>query len=444
VFDSLAEKLQATLSDVRGRGTLTEADVNAAMREIRLALLEADVNFQVVKSFTNAVKERALGADVVGQLNPGQQVVKIVSDELTELMGGAGSELAFSPRPPTVILMAGLQGSGKTTATGKLARWLRVERGSSVAVAACDVYRPAAVDQLIKVGAQAGVDVYERGVDQDPVSIAKWARDRAAAEGKDVLIVDTSGRLHVDAELMNELAEMKNAIKPTDVLLVVDAMTGQDAVNVAEQFAETAQFDGVIMTKLDGDARGGAALSVKAITGKPIMFASTGEKLDQFERFHPDRMAQRILGMGDMMTLIEKAESAYDEQQSAELERKLRRSEFGLDDFLEQLRQIRRLGPLQSLLSMIPGMGKELRGVKVDERDFDRIQAIILSMTPEERRRPELIKGSRRLRIARGSGTNVQAVKALIKQFDEMRKIMRQVAQGRMPDLGAMMRQGGR
>ncbi len=444
MFDSLAEKLQATLSDVRGRGTLTEADVNAAMREIRLALLEADVNFQVVKSFTNSVKERALGADVVGQLNPGQQVVKIVSDELTELMGGAASELAFSPRPPTVILMAGLQGSGKTTATGKLARWLRVERGASVAVAACDVRRPAAVEQLVKVGAQAGVDVYEQGTDTDPVSIAKWARDRAGAEGKDVLIVDTSGRLHVDAELMQELAEIKNAVKPTDVLLVVDAMTGQDAVNVAEQFAETAEFDGVIMSKLDGDARGGAALSVKAITGKPIMFASTGEKLDQFERFHPDRMSQRILGMGDVMTLIEKAESAYDEEQSAELERKLRRSEFGLDDFLEQLRQIRRLGPLQSLLSMIPGMGKELRGVKVDERDFDRIQAIILSMTPEERRHPELIKGSRRLRIARGSGTNVQAVKALIKQFDEMRKIMRQVAQGRMPDLGAMLRQGGR
>jgi signal recognition particle subunit SRP54 len=444
VFDSLAEKLQATLSDVRGRGTLTEADVNAAMREIRLALLEADVNFQVVKSFTNAVKERALGADVVGQLNPGQQVVKIVSDELTELMGGAASELAFSSRPPTVILMAGLQGCGKTTATGKLARWLRVERGSSVAVAACDVYRPAAVDQLVKVAAQAGVDVYEQGTDRDPVAIASWARDRAAAEGKDVLIIDTRGRLHVDAELMGELAEIKRATKPTDVLLVVDAMTGQDAVNVAEQFAQSAQFDGVIMTKLDGDARGGAALSVKAITGKPIMFASTGEKLDQFERFHPDRMSQRILGMGDVMTLIEKAESAYDEQQSAELERKLRRSEFGLDDFLEQLRQIRRLGPLQSLLSMIPGIGKELRGVKVDERDFDRIQAIILSMTPQERRHPELIKGSRRLRIARGSGTNVQAVKALIKQFEEMRKIMRQVAQGRMPDLGALMRQGGR
>jgi len=412
------------------------------MREIRLALLEADVNFKVVKSFTNAVKERSLGSDVIGQLNPGQQVVKIVSDELAELMGGAAHELSFSPRPPTVIVMAGLQGSGKTTATGKLARWLRIERGSSVAVAACDVYRPAAVEQLIKVGAQAGVDVYEQGTDRDPVKIAAWARDRAQSEGKDVLIVDTSGRLHVDQELMKELAEIKRAVNPHNVLLVVDAMTGQDAVNVAERFAEVVQFDGVVMTKLDGDARGGAALSVKAVTGKPILFASTGEKLDQFERFHPDRMAQRILGMGDVMTLIEKAESAYDEEQTAELERKLRRSEFDLDDFLDQLRQIRRLGPLQSLLGMIPGLGKELKDVKVEERDFDRIQAIILSMTPQERRHPELIKGSRRLRIARGSGTNVQAVKALIKQFDQMRKIMRQVAQGQMPDLGALMRQG--
>ncbi len=439
MFDSLAEKLQATLSDVRGRGTLTEDDISAAMREIRLALLEADVNFKVVKSFTDAVKERALGADVIGKLNPGQQVVKIVSDELTELMGGAARELVFSPRPPTVVLMAGLQGSGKTTATAKLAKYLR-EQGSSVAVAACDVYRPAAVEQLIKVGAQAGVDVYEQGTDRDPVKIAAWARDRAQSEGKDVLIIDTSGRLHVDQELMTELANIKKATQPHDVLLVVDAMTGQDAVNVAEQFAEVVQFDGVVMTKLDGDARGGAALSVKAVTGKPIMFASTGEKLDQFERFHPDRMAQRILGMGDVMTLIEKAEASYDEDQAAELERKFRKQEFGLDDFLDQMKQVRRLGPLQNLLGMIPGVGKELRGVKVDEREFDRIQAIILAMTPQERRHPELIKGSRRLRIARGSGTNVQAVKALIKQFEQMRKVMRQVSQGRMPDLGALMR----
>ena len=441
MFDSLAEKLQATLADVRGRGTLTEDDVNAAIREIRLALLEADVNFKVVKSFTNAVKERALGADIIGQLNPGQQVIKIVSDQLTELMGGAARELSFSPRPPTVVVMAGLQGSGKTTATGKLARYLREQYGSSVAVAACDVYRPAAVEQLVKVGAQAGADVYEQGTERNPVEIAKWARERAVAEGKDVLIVDTSGRLHVDQELMAELAQIKNAIKPHDVLLVVDAMTGQDAVNVAEQFASVVDFDGVVMTKLDGDARGGAALSVKAVTGKPILFASTGEKLDQFERFHPDRMAQRILGMGDVMTLIEKAEASYDQEQSAELERKIRKQDFGLDDFLDQMRQVRRLGPLQSLIGMLPGVGKELKGVKVDEREFDRLQAIILSMTPQERRHPELIKGSRRLRIARGSGTNVQAVKQLIKQFDQVRKVMRQVSQGRMPDLGALMRQ---
>ncbi|MDQ6819504.1 MAG: signal recognition particle protein [Actinomycetota bacterium] len=441
MFDSLADKLQATLADVRGRGTLTEQDVNAAMREVRLALLEADVNFKVVKSFTEAVKARALGADVIGQLNPGQQVVKIVADELTELMGGSGRELVFSPRPPTVVLMAGLQGSGKTTAAAKLARYLREQHGSTVALAACDVYRPAAVEQLVKVGAQAGADVYEQGTDRDPVQIAAWARDRAVAEGKDVLIVDTSGRLHVDKELMDELAKIKRVTSPHDILLVLDAMTGQDAVAVAEQFAEVVQFDGVVLTKLDGDARGGGALSVKAITGKPVLFASTGEKLDQFERFHPDRMAQRILGMGDVMTLIEKAQDAYDEEQAAELERKFRKQQFGLDDFLEQMRQIRRLGPLQSLLSMIPGVGNELRGMKVDEREFDRVQAIILSMTPEERRHPELIKGSRRLRIARGSGTNVQAVKQLIKQFEQMRKVMRQVSQGRMPDLGALMRQ---
>ncbi|HEX3616281.1 MAG TPA: signal recognition particle protein [Solirubrobacteraceae bacterium] len=440
MFDSLSEKLQATLSDVRGHGTLTEADINSAMREIRLALLEADVNFQVVKSFTSAIKERALGADVIGQLNPGQQVIKIVNDELTSLMGGEGAEIEFSPRPPTVILMAGLQGSGKTTATAKLARYLREQHNSSVAVAACDVYRPAAVEQLIQVGQRAGADIYEQGTDRSPVEIAAWARDRAQSEGKDVLIVDTSGRLHVDDELMKELADIKKAIRPNAVLLVVDAMTGQDAVHVAEQFGETVDFDGVIMSKLDGDARGGAALSVKAITGKPIMYASTGEKLDQFERFHPDRMAQRILGMGDVLSLIERASETYDEEQARELERKFRKQEFDLDDFLQQMRQIRRMGPLQNLLGMIPGMGKELRGVKVDEREFDRIQAIILSMTPEERRRPELIKGKRRLRIAQGSGTNVQAVKALIKQFEQMRKLMKVVASGKTPDLQALMR----
>jgi signal recognition particle subunit SRP54 len=441
MFDSLADKLQATLAEVRQRGTLTEQDVDAAMREIRLALLEADVNFKVVRQFTAGVKERCLGADVIGQLNPGHQVVKIVGEQLTELMGGAAPGLSFSPRPPTVILMAGLQGSGKTTATAKLARYLREEHSSTVAVAACDVYRPAAVEQLVKVGTQAGATVYEQGTDRDPVEIAAWALERARTEGKDVLIVDTSGRLHVDEELMAELVRIRDAVKPHDVLLVVDAMTGQDAVNVAESFAAAVQFDGVVMSKLDGDARGGAALSVKAVTGKPILFASTGEKLEQFERFHPDRMAQRILGMGDVMSLIEKAEQQFDEDDAAALERKLRRNEFGLDDFLDQLKMIRRMGPLTSLLGMIPGFGgQQLKNMKVDERELDRIQAIILSMTPEERRRPELIKGSRRLRIARGSGTNVQQVNRLVKQFGQMRKVMRQVGRGKMPDIGALMR----
>jgi signal recognition particle subunit SRP54 len=445
MFDSLAEKLQQTLSDVRNRGTLTEQDIDGAMREIRLALLEADVNFKLVRQFTAQLKERCLGAEVIGTLNPGQQVVKIVSEELTALMGGAGYEspptLVFSPRPPTVILMAGLQGSGKTTATAKLARYLREEHSSAVAVAACDVYRPAAVEQLVKVGAQAGATVYEQGTERDPVDIATWALERASEEGKDVLIVDTSGRLHVDEELMAELVRIRDAVKPHDVLLVVDAMTGQDAVNVAERFAEAVQFDGVVLSKLDGDARGGAALSVKAVTGKPILFASTGEKLEQFERFHPDRMAQRILGMGDMMSLIEKAERQFDQDDAAELERKLRRNEFGLDDFLDQLRTIRRMGPLTSLLGMIPGLaGAQLQNMKVDERELDRIQAIILSMTPLERRRPELIKGSRRLRIARGSGTSVQHVNRLVKQFEQMRKVMRGIGRGKMPDIGALMR----
>jgi signal recognition particle subunit SRP54 len=441
MFDSLAEKLQGTLADVRQRGTLSEQDVDAAMREIRLALLEADVNFKVVRQFTSQLKGRCLGAEVVGQLNPGHQVVKIVGEELTALMGGASAGLSFSPRPPTVILMAGLQGSGKTTATAKLARYLREEHSCSVAVAACDVYRPAAVEQLVKVGAQAGADVYEQGTDRDPVEIAAWALERARQDGKDVLIVDTSGRLHVDEALMAELVRIRDAVKPHHVLLVVDAMTGQDAVNVAESFAESVQFDGVVMSKLDGDARGGAALSVKAVTGKPILFASTGEKLAQFERFHPDRMAQRILGMGDVMSLIEKAEREFDEDDARELERKLRRNEFGLDDFLDQLKMIRRMGPLTSILGMIPGLaGHQLKNMKVDERELDRIQAIILSMTAEERRRPELIKGSRRLRIARGSGTSVQHVNRLVKQFGEMRKVMRQVGRGKMPDIGAIMR----
>ncbi len=442
MFDSLGERLQATLGEVRRHGTLTEKDIDSALREIRLALLEADVNFKVAKQFAVEVKERCQGAEIVGKLNPGQQVIKIVADELTALMGGDARDLRFSSSPPTVILMAGLQGSGKTTATAKLARYLREEHSCSVALAACDVYRPAAVDQLVKVGRQAGAEVYEQGTDGDPVEIARWALERARREGKDVLIVDTSGRLHIDEALMDELVRIRDAIEPQEILLVLDAMTGQDAINVAEEFARAVRFDGVVMSKLDGDARGGAALSVRAVTGTPILFVSTGEKLEQFERFHPERMAQRILGMGDVMSLIEKTERQFDEAQAAELERKLRRNELGLDDFLDQLKMVRRMGSLTSLLGMIPGFaGAQLKGLKVDERELDRIQAIILSMTQQERRRPELINGSRRLRIARGSGTNVQQVNQLVKQFGQMRKVMKQMGRGKMPDVGALIRQ---
>jgi signal recognition particle subunit SRP54 len=438
MFDTLSERLQAALGDVRSRGKLTEDDVNKAMRAIRLALLEADVNFQVVKQFTAAVKERALAAEVLESLNPGQQVVKLVDEELTTLMGGAGRDLVFAGKSPTVILMAGLQGSGKTTATGKLARHLREEHGKDVAVAACDVYRPAAVEQLIKVGTEAGATVYEQGTGRDPVDIAEWALGRAREENRDVLIIDTSGRLHIDEELMEELRNIRKRTKPHNVLLVVDAMTGQDAVNVSQRFAEVANFDGVILTKLDGDARGGAALSVKAVTGKPILYASTGEKLDAFERFHPDRMAQRILGMGDVLTLVEKAERQMDDKKAAELERKIRKQQFTLDDFLDQMHQIRKMGPLTSLLKMMPGVGSQLGNLKIDDRDLDRLQAIITSMTPEERRNPAILNGSRRRRIARGSGTNVQAVNQLVKQFGQMQKMMRQLSQGKMPSLSQL------
>jgi signal recognition particle subunit SRP54 len=435
MFDTLADRLQSALGDVRSRGALTEEDVSKAMRQVRLALLEADVNFKVVKQFTAAVKERATGSDVLESLNPGQQVVKIVADELTQLMGGAGRDLVFAKPGPTVILMAGLQGSGKTTACGKLARFLAEERKLDVALAACDLQRPAAVDQLITVGERAGATVYEQGTGRDPVDVAEWALGQAKADRRDVLIVDTAGRLHVDAELMDQLAQIKKRTKPHDVLLVVDAMTGQDAVNVAEAFAEATAFDGVILSKLDGDARGGAALSVKAVTGKPILYASTGEKLDAFERFHPDRMAQRILGMGDVMTLIEKAEQRIDERQAQELERKMRRNQFTLDDFLDQMKQVRSMGPLQNILKMLPGVGQQLNGLKVDDKELDRLQAIITSMTPAERANPKIIDGSRRRRIAAGSGTNVQAVSRLIKQFAQMQKLMKQMASGKMPNL---------
>ena len=442
MFDQLSDRLQATLSDVRSRGKLTEADVDAAMREIRLALLEADVNFKVVKGFTAQVKERCLGEEVLDSLNPGQQVVKIVNEELAALMGGAGRDLAFASSGTTVILMAGLQGSGKTTACAKLAKLLAKD-GRSVALAACDLQRPAAVEQLVTLGRQAGATVYEQGTERDPVDVAEWAVGQAKGQSKDVLIVDTAGRLHVDEELMAELARIRKRTKPHDVLLTVDAMTGQDAVNVAERFAEQAEFDGVLMTKLDGDARGGAALSVKAVTGKPILYASTGEKLAALERFHPERMASRILGMGDVMSLIEKAEEVSDKDEAADLERKIRKQEFTLEDFLKQMRQVRKMGPLTNVLGLMPGMGKamkELRSANMDERELDRLEAIILSMTPPERAKPDLIDGSRRKRIAQGSGTTVQAVNQLVKQFGQMRKMMAQLAKGKMPDPQQLMR----
>ncbi|MGH2980828.1 MAG: signal recognition particle protein [Solirubrobacterales bacterium] len=441
MFDQLGERLQATLSDVRSRGKLSEEDIDRAMREIRLALLEADVNFKVVKSFTATVKERALGAEVAQSLNPGQQLTKIVNEELAAVMGGAAREIAFASSGPTVILMAGLQGSGKTTACAKLARHL-AEGGKDVALAACDVYRPAAVDQLVTVGERAGAHVYQQGTDRDPVDIAEWAVGQAKADERDALIVDTAGRLHIDDDQMAELSRIRKRAKPHDVLLVLDAMTGQDAVGVAEAFSEAAEFDGVVMTKLDGDARGGAALSVKAVTGKPILYASTGEKLEDFERFHPDRMAGRILGMGDVMSLIEKAEKEVDAEQALDMQEKLRREQFTLEDFLGQMRQVRRMGPMGNLLGMLPGMGamKGLKDVDVDEGELDRVEAIILSMTPDERRAPEIINGSRRKRIAAGAGVKVQHVNQLVKQFGNVRKLMKQMATGKMPDPAQLMK----
>jgi signal recognition particle subunit SRP54 len=441
MFDSLSERLQGVFGELRGHGKLSEADIDKAMREIRLALLEADVNFKVVREFVNHVKERALGVEVMESLTPAQQVVKIVNDELTALMGSGDSRLAFSGRPPTVILLAGLQGSGKTTATAKLAKFLQREGKRPVLVAA-DVYRPAAIDQLVALAERVNVPIYAPGADVDPVDIARQGVEFAREKG-DVAIIDTAGRLHVDDELMGELVRIRSEVKPHNVLLVIDAMTGQDAVNAAEQFKEQVDIDGVVLTKLDGDARGGAALSVRAVTGKPIKFASTGEKLDDFDYFHPDRMASRILGMGDVLTLIEKAQEDVSEQEAARMEERLRRAEFTFEDFLEQLKQVRKMGSLSSIMGMLPGIPgmKELKNVQVDERQMDRIEAIVFSMTPDERRHPEIIDGSRRQRIARGSGTQVSDVNNLLKQFREMKKLLKQMASprgglfGRMPGL---------
>ncbi len=438
MFDTLSDKLQSALGDLRGRGTLDEETISRAMREVRLALLEADVNFDVVKEFVAHVRERALGQDVQKSLTPGQQVVKIVHEELTELMGSGSSKLAFSPRPPTIILLAGLQGSGKTTAAGKLALLLQKD-GKRPALVAADLQRPAAIEQLIQLGGQVGVPVYadERA---DAVKAVRDGIDRAKADERDVVILDTAGRLQIDEPLMEELAAIRREAKPTNVLLVLDAMTGQEAVNVATAFQERIDFDGVVMTKLDGDARGGAALSVKAITGKPIKLASVGEKLDALEWFHPDRMASRILGMGDVLTLIERAEEAAGDEDTADLERRMMKGEFSFDDFLKSYKMLRRMGPLQGVLKMIPGLGKQLDGLdQVNEKEMGRVEAIILSMTPHERRVPHVIDGSRRKRIAAGSGTTVTQVNQLIEARKQMAKMMKSMGSGKMPQMPAGM-----
>jgi len=431
MFDSLADKLQGALGDLRKKGKLDEESISRAMREIRLALLEADVNFTVVRDFVAGVREKALGEDVLKSLTPGQQVVKVVHDELTALMGEGESGLAFTKF--TVILLAGLQGSGKTTTAGKLALLLR-KQGRKPGLIAADLQRPAAIDQLEQLGKQIQVPVFRTDT-KDAVEATRRGLDAAKAAGLDTVIVDTAGRLQIDEELMEELARVRDAAKPTNILLVLDAMTGQEAVNVAQAFDERIAFDGVILTKLDGDTRGGAALSVKAVTGKPIKFASTGEKLDAIEVFHPDRMASRILGMGDVLTLIEKAEAAADEDESAELEKQMLKGQFTFDDFLKAYKMLRRMGPLQGIMKMIPGMKDALGDVEVDENQMGRVEAIVLSMTPQERRSPIVIDGKRRIRIAKGSGATVEQVNQLLEARKQMEKMMKQMGRGKMPAL---------
>lgn len=425
IFEGLSGKLQNTINKFRGKGRVSEKDVKEMMREIKLALLEADVNFKVVKDFINKVSERAVGQDVLESLTPGQQVIKIVHEELIDLMGKVPAKLTFANKPPTVYMMVGLQGSGKTTTSGKLASLLR-KQGRSPLLVACDVYRPAAVKQLQVVGNQLNIPVFAIEGNTDPVYIAKKAMEHAAAKLYDLVIIDTAGRLHINEELMEELENIKKAVHPQEILLVIDSMTGQDAVNVADSFNQKLGVDGLILTKLDGDTRGGAALSVKAVTGKPIKFAATGEKLSDIEPFYPDRMASRILGMGDVLTLIEKAQEAFDEKKALELEKKLRTQQFTFDDFLDQMQQVKKMGSLSQVLGMIPGLNaKALSNIEVDEKKLGRVEAIIKSMTAKERNDPSIINGSRRKRIAAGSGTTIQEVNSLLKQFEEMKKMMK-------------------
>lgn len=428
MFQGLSEKLQETFKRLKGKGKLKEADVNDAMREVRVALLEADVNFKVVKDFVAKVKERAIGQEVLESLSPAQYVIKIVHEEMIQLMGGATGKILISPKPPTVILLIGLQGAGKTTHAAKLANMLK-KQGKRPLLVACDIYRPAAIKQLQVLGDQLNVPVFSMG-QESPPKIASESIKQAHQNGQDVVIIDTAGRLHINEELMGELRDIKATVRPHEILLVVDAMTGQDAVNVAESFHRDLGLDGVILTKLDGDTRGGAALSIKAVTGCTVKFVGLGEKMDALEPFHPDRMASRILGMGDVLTLIEKAQESFDEKKAKEMEQKLRKQEFTLDDFLDQMQQMKKMGPLSSILEMIPGVGKQLKDVQIDEKDTSHIEAIIRSMTTEERRKPAVIKDSRKKRIAKGSGTSVQEVGRLLKQFEQMQKMMKQFAGG--------------
>ena len=424
-FEGLADKISNAFKKLKSKGKLTEADVREAMREVRLALLEADVNYKVAKDFTKTVTERAIGQDVMESLTPAQMVVKIVDEELTSLMGGENARLEFNSKPPTVIMMAGLQGSGKTTHSAKLGKMLKAQNHRPMLVA-CDIYRPAAIDQLKVVGEKAGVPVFEMGT-ENPVKIAKAAVKHAKDYGNDIVILDTAGRLHIDEKLMDELKNIKEEVNPDEILLVIDSMTGQDAVNVAKSFNEKLEITGVILTKLDGDTRGGAALSVKAVTGKPIKFAGTGEKLDDLEVFHPDRMSSRILGMGDVLTLIEDAQNKLDEKKAEEMARKIMNDKLDFDDLNEQFNQIKRMGPLKGILSKIPGMGKQLDDVDINDRQIDWLQAIILSMTPAERENPNLINPSRKRRIAAGSGRTVEEVNKLLKQLEQMQKMIKQM-----------------
>ena len=438
-FDSLGDKLQSITKKLRGQGKISEKDLKAVTREVKVALLEADVNYKVVKQFTEKINERALGSEVMESLTPGQQIIKIVREELTELLGGEMAKLTFSSKPPTVIMMVGLQGSGKTTTTGKLARLLKKQNKRPL-LAACDVYRPAAINQLEVLGKQLEIPVFSLGDKESPVVIAKQAVEHANRYGNDVVILDTAGRLHIDEALMEELRQIKEAVDPQEILLVVDSMTGQDAVNVAQSFNDLLEITGVILTKLDGDTRGGAALSVKSITGKPIKFAGMGEKMDALEPFYPDRMAGRILGMGDILTLIDKAQENINQAQAEEMSKKMLKAEFTFDDYLAQMEQMQNMGSLEGMLEMMPGMKSKLKDVKIDPKEMDHVKAIIRSMTPQERRNPKLINGSRRRRIALGSGTKVQDVNRLLKQYEQAQSLMKQFS--KMPTDPKKMKKG--